>query len=327
MGRWWWRAIASAVVTLSFATNLATANDGLPATANFVPSAKRAPSDVTGPPLHISIETWRWLPHSYAIIGMNVALVLRKRQLQGTGGVQVSFADPPPLVAEGIDWRGKRHMDLLSPPDLRLLASIPLTKDAPYQAATPHAVFKIAFPFNTSSMGGLARQPFIFTYGTVEKKRCQPNMLSADSPDWADVRVRMITPSQWSADGLVKCGVPPEKIDVIPNGFDPDVFYPPSTAERRAAYVVWRSRVAGRHYAAGVRGRRWGIRCSGREKGEAAGGPVAGVSARPPFAVLHVELLHVVIESTCGLRIPCVCTGVRLWATATLMSSSLPSAL
>jgi len=192
-------------------------------------------------PLHVSIESWRWLPHSYAIIGSNLALALRKMQLRGEGNVKVSFSDAAPLHIQSIDWRSKRYTDLFLLEDTLLLADIPLTADVPYShSPVPDVVFKIAFPFNTSTgttqdNTSSTEKPFIFTYGTVESKYCPPQMLSEDSPKWEDVQVRMVTPSQWSADGLHSCGVPRNKIDIIPNGYDEHVFYPPSTAERRRA--------------------------------------------------------------------------------------------
>lgn len=198
-------------------------------------------------PLHISIETWRWLPHSYAIIGMNLALTLRKMQLRGgEGKVRVSLVDAAPLHNQVIDWRSKKDYGLFSEENSRLLSAIPQTRSLPYaDSEVPDVVFKIAYPFNTST-GGLNHQhsdlqtsgrPLIFTYGTVEKKHCPPDMLTDDSPPWPDVQVRMITPSAWSAAGLEACGVPSDKIDVVPNGYDPEVFYAPSTFERRKAYV------------------------------------------------------------------------------------------
>eukprot|EP00750_Incisomonas_marina_P019102 INCI3217.2.p1 GENE.INCI3217.2~~INCI3217.2.p1 ORF type:complete len:254 (+),score=25.80 INCI3217.2:176-937(+) len=194
-------------------------------------------------PLHISIETWRWLPHSYAIIGMNMALTLRKMQLRGDANIRVSFVDAAPLYNEVIDWRSKKDYGLFSEENSRLLSAIPQTHSLPYADSTiPDVVFKIAYPFNTSigvnySHPQIIERPLIFTYGTVEKKHCPPDMLTNDSPPWPDVQVRMITPSAWSAAGLEACGVPSEKIDVVPNGYDPDVFYAPSTFERRNAYV------------------------------------------------------------------------------------------
>ena len=179
---------------------------------------------------------------------MNLALTLRKMQLRGED-VRVSFVEAAPLHNSAIDWRDKRSSGMFSAGDTWLLESMPLTHEHPYMdSIVPDVVVKLTYPFNTSSAASPAaapctstassdscRRPVVFSYGTVEKKRCPPDMLTADSPRWEDVRVRMLTPSAWSAAGLRSCGVRGHLIDVLPNGYDPSVFYSPSDAERSAA--------------------------------------------------------------------------------------------
>jgi hypothetical protein len=208
--------------------------------ATAAPVDDRTPRPVA--PVHVSLETWRWLPHSYAIIGMNLALTLRKMQLRGED-VRVSLVEAAPLHNSVIDWRDKRASGMFSAGDTLLLESMPLTHDHPYaDSIVPDVVVKLTYPFNTSTYpctptNGSCRRPLVFTYGTVEKKRCPPDMLTEDSPRWEDARVRMLTPSAWSAAGLRSCGVRADLIDVLPNGYDPSVFFPPSDAERSAACV------------------------------------------------------------------------------------------
>ena len=49
----------------------------------------------------------------------------------------------------------------------------------------------------------------------------------------------MITPSQWSREGLIRSGLNPQQIKVIPWGVDPKIYYPLDETERNRLRKQW----------------------------------------------------------------------------------------
>lgn len=66
----------------------------------------------------------------------------------------------------------------------------------------------------------------MLVFATAEHLDCPSDSLAPGSPGWESLpkSVSILTPSQWSLEGLVACGVPPEQIGIAPHGV-PRIFF------------------------------------------------------------------------------------------------------
>jgi glycosyltransferase involved in cell wall biosynthesis len=83
-----------------------------------------------------------------------------------------------------------------------------------------------------------ARQTFVF--GTSEYRGVPSGYVAGGLPlreahRLHDGSVVIVTCSNWSRDGFIASGADPERTVVVPLGFDPSIFYPPTPSARLAA--------------------------------------------------------------------------------------------
>ncbi len=178
--------------------------------------------------LHVSVETWRFLPHSYAVVGQFMALHLNELAHQVPfADVSVTLYDAPLYMAS---WRQQRD---LWPVDVqRALESMPLTSPT----ACPDVVFRAYFPINlepwpSSLEAGPGRpatrcRPRLYVFGTTEYGIAGPVMLANLEYHWGNIaaNVLLVPPSQWALDGFLASGAAPDRLWLLPHGFDPQVF-------------------------------------------------------------------------------------------------------
>jgi glycosyltransferase involved in cell wall biosynthesis len=166
----------------------------------------------------IVVEGWRFLPHSFATVNQFQCLELLDRP-----DIKLYHHDLPywnPV------WRPVHG--LFAPQQERMLRGIP----APRENHVPDATLRIAVPFDFS--GSTASRTIVFA--TCEFGCLAKEAVAGPMPPVASLRdsaVRIITPSNWSREGLVRSGIPPEFIDIVPHGIDPDIFRPVGETRRR----------------------------------------------------------------------------------------------
>jgi glycosyltransferase involved in cell wall biosynthesis len=166
----------------------------------------------------ITIEGWRFLPHSFATVNQFQCLELLKRP-----GLELFHRDVPYWNANWTPVSG-----LLDAAREQALRAIP----PPQDGLRVDATLKAGCPFDFAA----AESERTVTFATCEFGRLAPEVLADQQclhrPLHPDVRI--ITPSRWSQEGLVRSGLPAERITVVPHGVDPDLFHAPGAAERAA---------------------------------------------------------------------------------------------
>jgi glycosyltransferase involved in cell wall biosynthesis len=91
---------------------------------------------------------------------------------------------------------------------------------------SPDVVYRIFTPLQLRP-DRTANRTFVFT--TAEWAYLMPELCSGDVPikdAFLDKRLTILTPSHWSKQGLVRSGMPDNRIEVIPHGADVRIFRP-----------------------------------------------------------------------------------------------------
>ncbi|GJQ30761.1 MAG: hypothetical protein HBSAPP03_26450 [Phycisphaerae bacterium] len=167
----------------------------------------------------IVLEGWRFLPHSYALWAMYLAL---------EWGVQtdrrVYFRDAPFADAS---WRPARGV--LSEAQEAMIAALP----APPAGVMADLHVRITFPYDFSPSDA-ART---IVLGTTEYGFVPPTFMKGGEPISAAAArsgFTIGTPTKWSMDGFLRSGVKRTQMFLAPNGIDPAVFRPAAEEERAA---------------------------------------------------------------------------------------------
>eukprot|EP00854_Cymbomonas_tetramitiformis_P006375 gene6375-7639_t len=166
---------------------------------------------------------WLELPHSYSVISQHLLLEFLNRD-----DIQLSFSDLPFYNPA---W--KRVRGLFPPADEAALLNLkPST-------IPPEGILRIAYPFVLQRPAESSAK--VVVYGTTEWTVCQAND-AFPSPagisgraQWEATDVTILTASEYSRGGFLRCGVPRERVTVIPNGVDLQIFQPAGT-EARATF-------------------------------------------------------------------------------------------
>ncbi|WP_207477541.1 glycosyltransferase family 4 protein [Arenibaculum pallidiluteum] len=169
-------------------------------------------------PLTVVVEGWRWVLHSYAIVNQYHLVELARRP-----GLRLFHRDRPYYGAKWTPLRG------LFPADAEAtIAAVP----PPPPGLVPDIVLRLTVPYDLSAAEAGATMVFV----TADMGRLPDEMVVGKRPAAAVQRETgafILTPSRWSRDGLVRTGVDPDRVFVVPHGVDPACFRPAS-AERRA---------------------------------------------------------------------------------------------
>lgn len=171
----------------------------------------------------ILVTGWRFLPHSYAVVNQFLCLELARRP-----DVSLYFEDVPFYSQSWQRTDGLFPMD----DELTLQKLEPLPSDV-----VPDAELRIAFPFNFSQEPRAARTA---VFGTAEFRVVLPNYISEQVPlkqahALHDGKIEIVTCSNWAYDGFIASGADAERTSVVPLGFEPKLFHPPSATERSNA--------------------------------------------------------------------------------------------
>jgi len=166
--------------------------------------------------MRIIIEGWRFLPHSYAIVNRGLGLELARRP-----GIEVFFRDVP--FANGGRHIPPNRTDDPADTALALLPEAPSGMEA-------DVTLRIFVPVNL--LPAPAGRTLVFAtseFALYDARQIATSSLAALN---ARQGMALFTPSQWSRSGLIRGGADPDKVAVVPHGFDPDVMRPSSPARR-----------------------------------------------------------------------------------------------
>lgn len=175
----------------------------------------------TCPQPQILVEGWRWLPHSYALINSHQLLELKKRS-----HIQLFHRDIPYITE---DWKPSRG--LFTPEEEAILDSL----TSPPENLKPDVTLRMYCPFNLASAN--SRKTFVFgctEWGILPQtilrgmgvKSLREAHINSDSI--------IITASEWSRQGFLNSGAVPERIAIVPLGFDPNVHHPLDESDRNS---------------------------------------------------------------------------------------------
>jgi len=167
----------------------------------------------------VTIEGWRFLPHSYSLWAMYFALDLMARP-----GYSVFFKDAALPDGRWLSARG-----VLSATQEHLVASLP----SPPEGHRPDLLARVVFPYDFSPSSGVKT----IVLGTSEYG-IVPDAFVATKEPVSAVAARtgflIGTPTKWSMDGFLRSGVKSKQLTLVPNGVDTEVFRP-ADAEARDA--------------------------------------------------------------------------------------------
>jgi glycosyltransferase involved in cell wall biosynthesis len=156
------------------------------------------------------IEGWRGINHSFALINQYQLLCLAT-----TPELIVYHKDAPFFKA---DWQGTNCG--FDAEDMATINAFGLPPDN----GAVDIVFRMSFPFRF--YGGAANR--IFVFGTAEVGGIPKDFIYSGpevAHPHANREFELITPSNWSKEGLMLAGFGNDKVHVVPHGVDPDRFW------------------------------------------------------------------------------------------------------
>lgn len=175
------------------------------------------------------IEGWRFSPTSYAVVNQHHMLEILKRPQ-----IDLYFRDIPFFTPV---WR---HMRGLFPAEQekQIEALREPGADTPLDVSIRMAHPTVVTPTR-------AKQPWcwiVTEFGILEQSRIgdgRPASEALRTPG-----IRLMTPSNWAKEGLVRTGADPGNISIVPHGYDPTMLHPLAEDERqrRRAALGWSGR-------------------------------------------------------------------------------------
>jgi glycosyltransferase involved in cell wall biosynthesis len=170
----------------------------------------------------ILVSGWRFLPHSYALVNQFQLLEMLKR-----AELRVFHEDVPYF---GEHW--KKTVGLFPAAAEQALGEI---TRLPLKAKAD-AELRISFPYDIISPQRADRTCVFGTaeYGAVSAD-CIVGAVPLAQAHREAAEVVLVTPSNWSRDGLIRSGANPHRLEVVPHGVEPGIFRPPTSTERAAA--------------------------------------------------------------------------------------------
>ncbi|VXD19935.1 glycosyltransferase family 4 protein [Planktothrix paucivesiculata] len=175
--------------------------------------------------MKIRIEGWRFIPHTYSITNQFQLLELLKRSQ-----LEITHQDIPGLKPQ---WK---HLNGLFPTELETqLQQIPQAINSPVDLT-----IRISQPFNFKASN--SQKTLVYAtapWGILIDSSAQLKPLFHLKNQIINPDLTIITPSQWSREGLIRSGLNPEQIKVIPWGVDPTIYYPLDETERNRLRKQW----------------------------------------------------------------------------------------
>lgn len=172
-------------------------------------------ASAVAPTQEIVISGWRFLPHSYAVVG-----TFQARELLSRHQVRLYFSD---AIIPRTGWQP--HFGTFDPSTEQALQQVP-----PAPSRQVDVLYRISYPYNIAASA--AKHTFVFAtseFGLVPPEDVTPGMSLRDHLH-SDVVI--VTPSHWSRRGFLRSGAHPARVIVIPLGVDATTFRPASEQQR-----------------------------------------------------------------------------------------------
>ena len=157
--------------------------------------------------LKICIEGWRGINHSYSIINQNQLIELSKLPID-LRFRDVSFPDK--------NWNNNKNADGFSKDDKRIVNQIQKAKtDEIFDV-----IYRISYPFNLAKTK--SKKHFV---QITSERNTKLNIINGSPSDLSNRQfLKIITPSIWSKNGLIKTGFDENQIIIIPHGVNNKIF-------------------------------------------------------------------------------------------------------
>ena len=174
--------------------------------------------------LRVHLEGWRGVSHSYSIVASHLLVELASRC-----ALELSWSDVPmPAGFQGA-------LASTRPPLPSGVAHLAFG-EVPAGAS----VLRLSWPYNLIAPAAEAAHAIVFA--TAEHLACPEEALAAVSDGGGSEQVTFLTPTQWSLEGLVACGIRRDRIGIAPHGAPPSLLS--ESAERAAASLRVKERRA-----------------------------------------------------------------------------------
>lgn len=175
--------------------------------------------------MQIHVEGWRFIPYSYSITHQFQLLEMLRRS-----SLKITHQEMPGLKPEWQTFTG-----LLTPELETQLQQIP-------SAINPavDVTLRIYQPFNFNSSN--SRKTLIYAtapWGILIDSSSPLKPLFHLKNQTINPDITIITPSQWSREGLIRSGLNPQQIKVVPWGVDPSIYYPLNKTEKIQLRKQW----------------------------------------------------------------------------------------
>jgi glycosyltransferase involved in cell wall biosynthesis len=159
--------------------------------------------------LRVLVEGWRFLEQSFSLAGQWQCLMLMRRP-----DIDLRYIERPLHLAQ---WKQRRG--IFRPEQEQALADM----KEPADGETFDVNYRIDYPYNLQPSDATVALMF----ATAEYRTIFANSFKAP-PDKAAIaaepRFGIITPARWNVEAFLNLGFPPERIQVVPLGFDPTIF-------------------------------------------------------------------------------------------------------
>ena len=162
------------------------------------------------------VEGWRYIPHSYAVVNQFQCLEILKRK-----DIELFHQDCPYLGS----W--SHHKGMFDRADEILLESI----NSPHINQFADATLRMDYPHRLNPSSSKRTYVFLTTErGYLPNENLQLNCSLSEAHINSDTV--LITPSNWSRDGLIRSGADSDRVAVVPCGIDPRLHKPLSEEKR-----------------------------------------------------------------------------------------------
>ena len=157
--------------------------------------------------LKICIEGWRGINHSYSIVNQNQLIELSKLPID-LRFRDVSFPDK--------NWNNNKNADGFSKDDKRIVNQIQKAKtDEIFDV-----IYRISYPFDLAKTQ--SKKHFV---QITSERNTKLNIINGSPSDLSNRQyLKIITPSIWSKNGLIKTGFDENQIIIIPHGVNNKIF-------------------------------------------------------------------------------------------------------
>lgn len=167
------------------------------------------------------VESWRFLPHSYAIANQFQLLEMLKYP-----NLEIFHKDIPYL-----DENWQPVTGLLDANAEAAIKNIP----HPFKSLEADATLRISVPYNFAPSNTKRTCLFATTeWGILHNENFRITGAASLHEGHSNSDLIIITPSHWSRTGFIRSGANPDRTMVIPCGIDPNIYKPVTKSEREA---------------------------------------------------------------------------------------------